>query len=67
MVRKKETYWQFIGGFIDGVAGTGLVKSRKVALAKKVKGTRLKKVLLAKGKKKTWWNRLPKWERYIGR
>lgn len=58
MARKKQTYWQFVGGFVDGVVSkpaVGLVKSRKVAMKSKVKGTRLKKVLLAKGKKKKDW------------
>lgn len=49
---KKEQYWQYIGGFVDGIItkpATGFTKSRKVATASKVKGTRLRKVFYAKG------------------
>jgi len=64
---KKQTYFEFVGGFVDGVVtkpATGFTKSRKVALAHKVKGTRLRKVLYAK-KKKTWWNKLSKKEKKV--
>jgi hypothetical protein len=57
MAKKKTQYWEFVGGFVDGVVtkpATGFVKSRKVAQKHKVKGTRLRKVFYAKGKK-CWW------------
>ena len=50
----KTQYWQFIGGFVDGMIkqpAKGFTKSRAVALKRKVKGTRLKRVFYAKGKK----------------
>ena len=66
---KKQTYFEFVGGFVDGVVtkpATGFTMSREVALSRKVKGTRLRKVLLAKGKKKkTWFSKLPKKEKKI--
>lgn len=66
---RKKTYFEFVGGFVDGVVtkpATGFTQSRKVALAHKVKGTRLRKLLLAKGKKKkTLWQKLSKKEKKL--
>jgi hypothetical protein len=56
----KQKYYQFIGGFIDGVVSkpaTGFTKSRAVALERKVKGTRLKTIFL-NAKKRDWVDRL---------
>jgi len=52
---RKTQYWEFIGGFVDGMVKKptkGFTKSRAVAQKHKVKGTRLKRVFYAKGRKK---------------